>query len=188
MKVYNYTVNVKSTKYPTLKPLNLIAINKKEAMKFCKDFEGLKIIECSRKKHDFIRFDNSNDLMNAQKELLTEKLKSNELYIENYTEEPKKENINNNISENINEINNNSNNNVNNSNKNDISVDAKPKTIQKAKQPATQKQIDYINDLLAKHQKTFENVQELTIKQASILIYQLKNNLEIKIFGRRAKI
>ena len=101
---------------------------------------------------------------------------------------PKKENINNNISENINEINNNSNNNVNNSNKNDISVDAKPITTQKAKQPATQKQIDYINDLLAKHQKTFENVQELTIKQASILIYQLKNNLELKIYRRRAKI
>ena len=83
MKVYNYTVNVKSTKYPTLKPLNLIAINKKEAMKFCKDFEGLKIIECSRKKHDFIRFDNSNDLMSTQKELLAEKLQLNELYIEN---------------------------------------------------------------------------------------------------------
>ena len=126
--------------------------------------------------------------MSAQKEALTEKLKSNELYIENYTEEPKKENIINNISENINENNNNSNNTENDINKNDISVDAKPITTQKSKQPATQKQIDYINDLLAKHQKTFENVQELTIKQASILIYQLKNNLEIKIFGRRAKI
>ena len=192
MKVYNYTVNVKSTKDNIRRQLIILAINKKEAMKFCKDFKGLKIIECSRKKHDFTRFNNSNDLMNYQKEALTEKLKSNELYIENYTEEPKKEkiseNINNNISENINENNNNSNNTENNINKNDISVDAKPITTQKSKQPATQKQIDYINDLLAKHQKTFENVQELTIKQASILIYQLKNNLEIKIFGRRAKI
>ena len=192
MKVQYYTVNVKSTKDNIGRQLIILAINKKEAEKFCKEFKGLKIIECSRKKHDFIRFNNSNDLMNYQKETLTEKLKSNELYIENYTEEPKKEkiseNINNNISENINENNNNSNNTENNINKNDISVDAKPITTQKSKQPATQKQIDYINDLLAKHQKTFENVQELTIKQASILIYQLKNNLEIKIFGRRAKI
>ena len=178
MKVQYYTVNVKSTKDNIGRQLIILAINKKEAEKFCKEFKGLKIIECSRKKHDFIRFNNSNDLMNYQKETLTEKLKSNELYIENYTEEPKKEkiseNINNNISENINENNNNSNNNVNNSNKENISVDIKPmatqQTTQKSKQPATQKQIDYINDLLAKHQKTFENVQELTIKQASILI------------------
>ena len=196
MKVQYYTINVKSKNDSLGRRLVILAVNKKEAMKFCKDFEGLKIIECSRKKHEQMRFNNSNDLMSAQKETLTEKLKSNELYIENYKEEPKKENINekineninNNISKNINENNNNSNNNVNNSNKNDISVDAKPITIQKAKQPATQKQIDYINDLLAKHQKTFENVQELTIKQASILIYQLKNNLELKIYRRRAKI
>ena len=188
MKVQYYTINVKSKNDSLGRRLVILAVNKKEAMKFCKDFEGLKIIECSRKKHEQMRFNNSNDLMSTQKETLTEKLKSNELYIENYKEEPKKENINNNISENINENNNNSNNTENNINKNDISVDAKPITIQKAKQPATQKQIDYINDLLAKHQKTFENVQELTIKQASILIYQLKNNLELKIYRRRAKI
>lgn len=83
MKVQYYTVNVKSKKYPTLKPLIISAINKKEAEKFCKEFEGLKIIECSRKKHEFMRFNNSNDLMNAQKELLAEKLQLNELYIEN---------------------------------------------------------------------------------------------------------
>ena len=83
MKVYNYTVNVKSTKYPTLKPLNLLAVNKKEAEKFCKDFKGLKIIECSMKKHEFMRFNDSNDLMSAQKELLAEQLKANKLYIEN---------------------------------------------------------------------------------------------------------
>ena len=83
MKVQYYTINVKSTKDNIGRQLIILAVNKKEAMKFCKDFEGLKIIECSRKKHDFIRFDNSNDLMNAQKEALTEKLKSNELYIEN---------------------------------------------------------------------------------------------------------
>lgn len=50
---------------------------------------------------------------------------------------------------------------------------------------ATQKQIDFINDLLAKKQKTFANVQDLSIKQASILIYQLKNDLELKIFDKK---
>ena len=50
---------------------------------------------------------------------------------------------------------------------------------------ATQKQINFINDLLAKKQKTFANVQDLTIKQASILIYQLKNDLEIKIYDQK---
>lgn len=83
MKVYNYTVNVKSTKDNTWRQLILLATNKKEAMKFCKDFKGLKIIECSRKKHDFGLYNNSNDLMNKQKELLTEKLKSKKYFIEN---------------------------------------------------------------------------------------------------------
>ena len=50
---------------------------------------------------------------------------------------------------------------------------------------ATQKQINFINDLLAKKQKTFANVQDLSIKQASILIYQLKNDLEIKIYDHK---
>ena len=83
MKVQYYTVNVKSKNDSLGRRLVILAINKKEAMKFCKDFEGLKIIECSRKKHEQMRFNNSNDLMSAQKELLTQKLKSNELYIEN---------------------------------------------------------------------------------------------------------
>ena len=68
MKTYRYIMNVKSAKYESLNRVCLLAINKKEAEKFCKDFKGLKIIERSRKKHDFIRFDNSNDLMSAKKE------------------------------------------------------------------------------------------------------------------------
>ena len=82
MKVYNYTVNVKSTKYPTLKPLNLLAMNKKEAMKFCKDFKGLKILE-KLKGTTENDFKDSESLMSTQKELLAEQLKANKLYIEN---------------------------------------------------------------------------------------------------------
>ena len=83
MKVQYYTVNVKNTNDNLGRRLVILAVNKKEAMKFCKDFEGLKIIECSRKKHEQMRFNNSNDLMSTQKELLAEKLQLNELYIEN---------------------------------------------------------------------------------------------------------
>lgn len=83
MKVQYYTVNVKGAKDNTGRQLVIYAVNKKEAEKFCKEFEGLKIIDSCRKKYEQWRFNNSNDLMSAQKELLAEKLQLNELYIEN---------------------------------------------------------------------------------------------------------
>lgn len=82
MKTYRYIMNVKAKKYETLNRVCLLAINKKEAMKFCKDFKGLKILEKLKGTTDN-GFKDSESLMNTQKELLAEKLQLNELYIEN---------------------------------------------------------------------------------------------------------
>lgn len=82
MKTYRYIMNVKATKYETLNRVCLLAINKKEAMKFCKDFKGLKILEKLKGTTDN-GFKDSESLMSTQKELLAEKLQLNELYIEN---------------------------------------------------------------------------------------------------------
>ena len=82
MKTYRYIMNVKSAKYESLNRVCLLAINKKEAEKFCKDFKGLKILE-KLKGTTENDFKDSESLMNTQKELLTEKLQLNELYIEN---------------------------------------------------------------------------------------------------------
>ena len=82
MKTYRYIMNVKATKYESLNRVCLLAINKKEAMRFCKDFKGLKILE-KLKGTTENDFKDSESLMNTQKELLTEQLKSNQLYIEN---------------------------------------------------------------------------------------------------------
>ena len=81
MKTYRYIMNVKSAKYESLNRVCLLAINKKEAMKFCKDFKGLKILE-KLKGTTENDFKDSESLMSTQKELLTEKLQLNELYIE----------------------------------------------------------------------------------------------------------
>lgn len=82
MKTYRYIMNVKSAKYESLNRVCLLAINKKEAEKFCKDFKGLKILE-KLKGTTENDFKDSESLMSTQKELLAEKLQLNELYIEN---------------------------------------------------------------------------------------------------------
>lgn len=81
MKTYRYIMNVKSAKYEPKNRTVLLAVNKKEAMKFCKDFNGLKILE-KLKGTTENDFKDSESLMNTQKELLAEQLKANKLYIE----------------------------------------------------------------------------------------------------------
>ena len=83
MKVQYYTVNVKNTNDNLGRRLVILAVNKKEAMKFCKDFKGIKVLKRCKGKSLRSEFDNINYLMSIQKELLTQKLKANELYIEN---------------------------------------------------------------------------------------------------------
>ena len=82
MKTYRYIMNVKATKYESLNRVCLLAVSKKEAMKFCKDFKGLKILE-KLKGTTENDFKDSESLMNTQKELLAEQVKSNKHYIEN---------------------------------------------------------------------------------------------------------
>ena len=83
MRLYDYTINVKSVLIKTEHHMIISAIKKKEAMKFCKDFKGIKVLERCKGKSLRSEFDNINYLMSIQKELLTQKLKANELYIEN---------------------------------------------------------------------------------------------------------
>ena len=82
MKTYRYIMNVKATKYESENRVCLLAANKKEAMRFSKDFKGLKILE-KLKGTTENDFKDSESLMNTQKELLAEQLKANKLYIEN---------------------------------------------------------------------------------------------------------
>ena len=81
MRLYDYTINVKSVLFGAENHMIISATNKKEAMKFCKDFKGLKILE-KLKGTTENDFKDSESLMSTQKELLTEKLQLNELYIE----------------------------------------------------------------------------------------------------------
>lgn len=81
MKTYRYIMNVKSAKYESKNRTVLLAVNKKEAMKFCKDFKGLKILE-KLKGTTENGFKDSESLMSTQKELLEKYLQLNELYIE----------------------------------------------------------------------------------------------------------
>ena len=82
MRLYDYTINVKSVFIKAEHHMIISAINKKEAMKFCKDFKGIKVLERCKGKSLRSQFDNIDYLMSTQKELLTEKLQLNELYIE----------------------------------------------------------------------------------------------------------
>lgn len=81
MKTYRYIMNVKSAKYESKNRTVLLAVNKKEAMKFCKDFNGLKILEKLKGTVEK-SFKDSESLMSIQKELLEKYLQLNELYIE----------------------------------------------------------------------------------------------------------
>ena len=80
MKLYRYLINVKST-YGCKNNVYLLACNKKEALKFCKDFEGLEIIDRLKGTQD-ITFTDANDyVMWTQKESLQKGLANNTLEI-----------------------------------------------------------------------------------------------------------
>ena len=82
MRLYDYTINVKSVLFEAEHHMIISAINKKEAMKFCKDFKGLKVLERCKGKSLRSQFDNINYLMGRQKELLAIELKSKRCFIE----------------------------------------------------------------------------------------------------------
>lgn len=80
MKLYRYLINVKST-YGCKNNVCLLAYNKKEALKFCKDFDGLEIIERLKGTQD-ITFTDANDyIMERQKDILQKGLANKTLEI-----------------------------------------------------------------------------------------------------------
>lgn len=65
IKVYQYVTNAKSKEYN--KNIVLFAISKNEMLKFCKNFDGLKVTD-KLKGNRYVPF-SSDDLMRKQKEL-----------------------------------------------------------------------------------------------------------------------
>ena len=68
MKVYWYKSNIYVPSCEKL--IHIMATSKAQALKFAKQFDGLLIGERSKTVNDFKRFDNSDELMNAQAEQL----------------------------------------------------------------------------------------------------------------------
>ena len=72
MKVYCYKSNIYSVQSESL--LYIIATSKAQALKFAKQFDGLLIGQRLKTINDYIMFDNSDELMKAQTELLKKRI------------------------------------------------------------------------------------------------------------------
>ena len=72
MKVYWYKSNIYSVQSESL--LYIIATSKAQALKFAKQFDGLLIGERLKTINDYTMFDNSDELMKAQTELLKKRI------------------------------------------------------------------------------------------------------------------
>ena len=72
MKVYCYKSNIYSVQSESL--LYIMATSKAQALKFAKQFDGLLIGERLKTINDYTMFDNSDDLMKAQTELLKKRI------------------------------------------------------------------------------------------------------------------
>ena len=80
MNVNRYKLNIVNVNNDS-QYISVLAINKKVALDFCKNFKGLKIIEKLKGKFEIYRFEDSESLMNAQKELLEKYLQKQEIII-----------------------------------------------------------------------------------------------------------
>ena len=72
MKVYCYKSNIYSVQSESL--LYIMATSKAQALKFAKQFDGLLIGERLKTVNDYAMFDNSDELMKAQAELLKKRI------------------------------------------------------------------------------------------------------------------
>ena len=72
MKVYCYKSNIYSVQSESL--LYIIATSKAQALKFAKQFDGVLMGERLKTINDYIMFDNSDELMKAQAELLKKRI------------------------------------------------------------------------------------------------------------------
>ena len=81
MKVYSYESNIINVSNG--KNIVMLAPNKREALKFAKNHEGLKIGERVKGKLDYISY-SIDDFMNTQSNLLDGLLKNGEVRIEKW--------------------------------------------------------------------------------------------------------
>ena len=79
MKVYCYKSNIYSVQSESL--LYIIATSKAQALKFAKQFDGLLIGERLKTINDYTMFDNSDELMKAQAELLKKRINDKSVMI-----------------------------------------------------------------------------------------------------------
>ena len=79
MKVYYYKSNIYSVQSESL--LYIIATSKAQALKFAKQFDGLLIGERLKTINDYIMFDNSDELMKAQTELLKKRINNKKVIL-----------------------------------------------------------------------------------------------------------
>lgn len=79
MKVHCYKSNIYSVQSESL--LYIIATSKAQALKFAKQFNGLLIGERLKTINDYIMFDNSDELMDAQAEKLRKYLNDKKVKI-----------------------------------------------------------------------------------------------------------
>ena len=79
MKVYCYKSNIYSLRGERL--LYIMATSKAQALKFAKQFDGLLIGERLKTINDYIMFDNSDELMKAQTELLKKRINNKKVIL-----------------------------------------------------------------------------------------------------------
>lgn len=80
MRYYLYETNLKWASCLEGKSVSLIAKNKKEALKFIKDFKGMKLGARIKKQENSYNYE--FDVMEKQKELLNEYLNNKKIVIE----------------------------------------------------------------------------------------------------------
>ena len=81
MELNKYLINVKSS-WGCNNNIVMFALNKKEALKFCKDFDGLKVIRRVNGKFNVTISDSIDEIMQKQKEILQKGLANKTIVIE----------------------------------------------------------------------------------------------------------
>ena len=80
MEFHKYIINAQSWGFNN--HIVMYAINKKEALKFCKDFDGLKIIGRIKGKFYITMYQSIDEIMQKQKEILQKGLANKTIIIE----------------------------------------------------------------------------------------------------------
>lgn len=81
MELNKYLINAKSS-WGCNNNIVMLAINRREAFKFCKDFDGLKIIKRVNGKSNVTMYNSIDEIMQKQKEILQKGLANKTIIIE----------------------------------------------------------------------------------------------------------